>query len=82
LSYDIDLGIIATKIVPKFKFNKKEIDMGIDIWKYGKPCIFVLKTVGYHAFGDFPILQTEYCNCEVCKLFIFHLNIDFLYLSP
>ncbi|KAA6366832.1 MAG: hypothetical protein EZS28_037641, partial [Streblomastix strix] len=76
LAYDIDRGIIATKVIPGEKFDKKEIDSGIDIWKYGKPCLFVLKTTGYHAFGKFPILQTDYCNMKNLNIIAKQPQID------
>ncbi|KAA6388608.1 MAG: hypothetical protein EZS28_015867 [Streblomastix strix] len=76
LSFDLDRKIIATKVVPGKKFDKKEIDLGIDIWKYGKPCQFVLKTTGYHAFGQFPILQTDYCNMKNLNIIAKQPQID------
>ncbi|KAA6395785.1 MAG: putative serine/threonine protein kinase [Streblomastix strix] len=59
--------LLAAKVIPKDKFEKKEWDAAIKLMM-SENCIFVLKYTSYQYFWSFSVLTTEYANYQTLDI--------------
>ncbi|KAA6396351.1 MAG: hypothetical protein EZS28_008124 [Streblomastix strix] len=60
LTGDIKFGIITSKIIPRDKFDIREIETAVNLGKQDKFSPFILKCLSHNYAGSYSVINSEY----------------------
>ncbi|KAA6370852.1 MAG: putative protein kinase [Streblomastix strix] len=77
LTGDIKFGIITSKIIPRDKFDIREIETAVNLGKLENFSPFILKYLSHIYAGSYSVINSEYCNYQTLNVIAqqSHINL-------